>query len=197
MDLDEQIKYRCSVKAQSSADCHQAQHCSCVNMVINTNTSSNKSVCTKTAAKQVKFRKDLNNNNNKELLQPALKIEKISNINNKSIIADKRMAGATRERTRDKQSGDEDSIITCDKTRDKTRDKQSGGIMKNEDSITQELQEMTKGGGWREALKFYSNMDLSNVCLSDRDTKIICLMMKRLMNIFNINLLNNIINNIS
>ena len=173
-------------------------------MVINTNTSSNKSVCTKTAAKQVKFRKDLNNNNNnKELLQPALKIEKISNINNKSIIADKRMAGATRERTRGKQSGDEDSIVTCDRTRDKThdktcdkvrdktrdkardktcdktRDKQRGGIMKNEDSITQELREMTEDGDWREALKFYSNMDISNVCLSDRDTKIICLMMKR------------------
>ena len=182
MDLDGQIKYRCSVNAQSSADCDQAQHCPCVNMVINTN--SNKSVCSKTAAKQVKFRKDLNNNNNnKELLQPALKIEKISNINNKSIIADKRMAGATRERTRGKQSGDEDSIVTHDKTRDKTcdktNDKQRGGIMKNEDSITQELREMTEGGDWREALKFYSNMDISNVCLSDRDTKIICLMIKR------------------
>ena len=161
-------------------------------MDINTNTNSNKSVATKTAAKQVKFRKDLNNNNNnKELLQPALKIEKISNINNKSIIADKRMAGAARERTRGKQNGDEDSIVThdktrdktcdktCDKERDKTNDKQRGGIMKKEESITQELREMTEGGDWREALKFYSNMDISNVCLSDRDTKIICLMMKR------------------
>ena len=128
-----------------------------------------------------------NNNNNKELLQPALKIEKISNINNKSIIADKRMAGATRERTRGKQSGDEDSFVTCDKTRDKTcdktcdktNDKQRGGIMKKEESITQKLREMTEGGDWREALKFYSNMDISNVCLSDRDTKIICLMIKR------------------
>ena len=166
-----------------SADCDQVQHCPCVNMDINTNTSSNKSVNTKTAAKQVKFRKDLNNNNNKELLQPALKIEKISNINNKSIIVDKRMAGATRERTRGKQSGDEESFVTRDNTRDKTcdktNDKQRGGIMKNEASTTQELREMTKGGDWREALKFYSNMDISNVCLSDRDTKIICLMMKR------------------
>ena len=91
-------------------------------MVINTSTS--KSVCTKSAAKQVKFRKDLNNNN-KELLQPALRIEKISNINNKSIIADKRMAGAARERTRGKQS-DNTRDMKRDKARDRSHDKQSG-----------------------------------------------------------------------
>ena len=148
-------------------------------MVINTNTS--KSVCTKSAAKQVKFRKDLNNNNNKELLQPALRIEKISNINNKSIIADKRMAGAARERTRGKQSDN-----TCDKTHDKTRDRSRDKTRDNDKQsreetriVTHELREMTEDRGWREALKCYSNVDISNLCLSDRDTKIICLMMKR------------------
>ena len=155
-------------------------------MVINANT--NKSVCTKSAAKQVKFRKDLNNNN-KELLQPALRIEKISNINNKSIIADKRMAGAARERTRGKQSdntrdmkrdksGEDDKTHDKprDRSRDKTRDKQRG---QDASIVTQELREMTEDGDWREALKSYSNVDISNLCLSDRDTKIICLMMKR------------------
>ena len=156
-------------------------------MVINTSTS--KSVCTKSAAKQVKFRKDLNNNN-KELLQPALRIEKISNINNKSIIADKRMAGAARERTRGKQSdntrdktrdnhsGEDDKTHDKprDRSRDKTRDKQRGQDAR---IVTHELTEMTEDGDWREALKSYSNVDISNLCLSDRDTKIICLMMKR------------------
>ena len=45
--------------------------------------------------------------------------------------------------------------------------------------MTQELTEMNEDGGWRDALKSYSNVDISNLCLSDRDTKIICLMMKR------------------
>ena len=133
------------------------------------------------------------NNNNKELLQPALKIEKISNINNKSIIADKRMAGAARERTRGKQSDNtrdmkrdkkrdksgEDAKThdkPRDRSRDKTRNKPSG---EDASIVTQELREMTEDGDWREALKCYSNVDISNLCLSDRDTKIICLMMKR------------------
>ena len=160
-------------------------------MVINTN--SNKSVCTKHAAKQVKFRKDLNNNNNKELLQPALRIEKISNINNKSIIADKRMAGAARERTRVKQSDNTrdmkrdkkrdksgEDAKTHDKPRDRSRDKTRNKPSGEDASImTQELTEMNEDGGWRDALKSYSNVDISNLCLSDRDTKIICLMMKR------------------
>ena len=156
-------------------------------MVINTSTS--KSVCTKSAAKQVKFRKDLNNNNNKELLQPALRIEKISNINNKSIIADRRMAGAARERTRGKQSDNTrdmkrdksgEDAKTHDKPRDRSRDKARDNQSGEEASIvTQELIQMTEDGGWREALKCYSNVDISNLCLSDRDTKIICLMMKR------------------
>ena len=192
MDLDGQIKYRCSVKysAQPQQQHTVTRHCPCVNMVITT--STNKSVCTKSAAKQVKFRKDLNNNINKELLQPALKIEKISNINNKSIIADKRMAGAARERTRGKQSDNTrdktrdnhrgEDAKTHDKPRDRSRDKtRDNDKQSGEDAsiVTHELREMNEDGGWREALKFYSNVDISNLCLSDRDTKIICLMMKR------------------